>query len=96
MPERPLAQGFRQYLADLLNGTLNGCTSAVQLDSGRGWHAVELSGSSQWRWSNGVGQILVNNTTSTPLSLSLRLMLEGLHRGDRASVLHRRARPLLQ
>jgi hypothetical protein len=59
---------------------------AVRAEFGAGWYAVERFGTDQWRWTNGTGQILLTNTQATPLGVGLRLMVEGLRRGDKLEV----------
>lgn len=62
---------------------------AVQAKFGGGWHALEnfnIEMSYLWRWTKGTGQILLTNTQTIPIGVSLRLKVQGLSIGDRIEV----------
>ncbi len=59
---------------------------ALRVEFGPGWYAPERFGTDQWRWTNGAGKILLTSMQSSPLRVSLRLMVEGLRSGDKLEV----------
>ena len=56
---------------------------AVRAEFGPGWNASERFGTDQWRWTSGTGQILLTSTETRPITVSLRLKVEGLRNGDK-------------
>jgi len=68
---------------------------AARAEFGPGWYAAERFGTDQWRWTHGTGRILLTNTHTAPISVTLRLKVEGLRTGDRLE-LGCNGRPLAQ
>lgn len=56
---------------------------ALTAEFGPGWYRVERFGTDQWRWTNGSGRIVLTNTRSDPIRVTLRLKAEGLRDGDK-------------
>jgi|JI10StandDraft_1071094.scaffolds.fasta_scaffold58588_1 hypothetical protein len=50
----------------------------LQASFDRGWHPEERGGGSRWRWSDGVGRILVTNLSPRPLRARLNVRVRSL------------------
>jgi len=80
---RPVAAADQVELDQNFQLVRAAAVQAVRAEFGPGWYAAERFGTDQWRWTQGTGRILLTNTQTVPISVTLRLKVEGLRTGDR-------------
>ncbi len=77
----PLAEDDLIRVNEIFNVVRVGAPGRLQAGFDGGWHAEEKSGGSRWRWSDGVGRILVTNPSDRPVSARLHVRVRALASG---------------
>ncbi len=73
----PLAEADLIRVNERFDAVRVGAPGRMQAGFAAGWHPAENSGADRWRWSDGIGRILVTNPSDHPVQARLSVNVHG-------------------